>query len=240
MNKISKKLSEKRVTSASEKGDVVEHSPYCPRWTRRKEARPDEIMDAALDLFIEKGFAATRLDDVAKKAGVSKGTLYLYFSDKEDLFRKVVENGMVPQVKNLEDVIKAHTGSIDELVVKVVKGLTTLVTTTKMGAMPKLMISEIGNFPKLGEFYRDEVILRLHRTVGTIIEMGIARGEFREVPVLEAARDLLAPIFMMAIASNMPGFSEHLLIDADAQAEVTIDLWLRGIRKSNLAEEPLS
>ena len=216
------------------------HSTHCPRWLRRKEARPDEILDAALDLFIEKGFAATRLDDVAKKAGVSKGTLYLYFVDKEDVFRQVVENGILPEVKNLENIIKTHTGSIEELVNKVVKGLTKLVTTTKMGAMPKLMISEIGNFPQLGEFYRDEVVLRLHRTVGIIIEMGIARGEFRQVPILEAARTLLAPIFMMAIASNMPGFSEHLLIDADAQAEVTTDLWLRGIRKTNLAEEPLS
>lgn len=224
----------------SKDSNDIQHSIHCPRWTRRKEARPDEIMDAALDLFLEKGFAATRLEDVAKKAGVSKGTLYLYFSDKEDLFRQVVVNGILPQVKNLEKTIKAHTGTIDELVTKVVKNLTKLVTKTKMGAMPKLMISEIGNFPQLGEFYRDEVILRLHRTIGIIIEMGIARGEFRKVPILEAARDLLSPIFMMAIASNMPGFSKHLLIDADAQADVTIDLWLRGIRKSNLAEEPLS
>ena len=69
---------------------------------RRKEARPSELLEAALELFVEKGFAATRLEDVASRAGVSKGTLYLYFENKDALFKAVVQEGIIPVIAENE------------------------------------------------------------------------------------------------------------------------------------------
>ena len=93
-----------------------------PRWTRRKDARPDEIIAAALDLFVERGFATTRLDDVATRAGVSKGTLYLYFENKEDLFKAVVRGNIVPVLLHGEQLLKDFSGSSADLVRQLVRG----------------------------------------------------------------------------------------------------------------------
>ncbi len=200
------------------------------KWSRRKDARPQEIIDAALKLFAVKGFAATRLDDVAKEAGVSKGTLYLYFSDKEALFKQVVQGGMIDNIAPLEQAIKAHTGSAEDLLRMFVTHMTTLVTTTPVGAIPKLIISEAGNFPNVTAFYRDEVVFRIHKIMVSIIKKGVDSGEFRQAPLMEAARSLLAPIFMLALAVNMPGFKEKLEMNPAKQAEVTLDIWLKGMR----------
>ncbi|MCJ7838090.1 MAG: TetR/AcrR family transcriptional regulator, partial [Burkholderiales bacterium] len=93
-----------------------------PRWTRRKDARPEEIIAAALDLFVERGFAATRLDDVAARAGVSKGTLYLYFENQEDLFKAVVRGNVLPVLQHGEVLVGNFSGSSADLVRKLVRG----------------------------------------------------------------------------------------------------------------------
>jgi AcrR family transcriptional regulator len=200
------------------------------KWSRRKDARPQEIIDAALKLFAIKGFAATRLDDVAKQAGVSKGTLYLYFADKEALFKQVVQGGMIDNIAPLEGVIDAHVGKAEDLLRMVVSHMTTLVTTTPVGAIPKIIISEAGNFPKVTAFYRDEVVFKIHKIMVSIIIKGIDAGEFRPVPLMEAARSLLAPIFMLALVINMPGFKEKLEMNPSKQVDVTLDIWLKGMR----------
>src|SRR4249920_3188746 len=92
-----------------------------PRWERRKDARPGELASAALELFVERGFAATRLDDVAKRAGVSKGTLYLYFDSKDDLFKAVVREGIVSRIVEFEDRMRAYQGSSADLMRLLVK-----------------------------------------------------------------------------------------------------------------------
>lgn len=201
------------------------------RWVRRKEARPQEINDAALSLFIEKGFSATRLDDVAKRAGVSKGTLYLYFSDKEALFKNVIESCMVANIANFENIVDGHEGSAEELIRNIITMMAHLVTTTPAGAIPKLVISEAGNFPNVTSYYRDEVVLRIHKFMIRIIKMGVDNGEFKPMPPAEAARSLMAPIFMMAIATHMPGFKEKLEMNPTVQAQVTLDIWLSGVKK---------
>ena len=200
------------------------------RWARRKDARPTEIISAALSQFALKGFAATRLDDVAHAAGVTKGTLYLYFSDKEALFKQVVKSGMIENISPLEAAIKAHDGKAEDMLRTIVTHMTTLVTTTQVGAIPKIIISEAGNFPKVTAFYRDEVVVRMHKLMVSIIKKGVAQGEFAKAPYMEAARSLLAPIFMMAVAVNMPGFKEKLKMNPTKQATVSLDIWLKGMR----------
>src|SRR5512142_2099140 len=113
-------------------------SPPKPRWERRKEARPAELLAAALELFVEKGYAGTRLEDVAHRAGVSKGTLYLYFENKEDLFKAVVRGNVLPVLQHGEKLVEALSGSSADLVRKLVRGWWELTGSTKIAGIPKL------------------------------------------------------------------------------------------------------
>ena len=141
-----------------------------------KELRAAQILEAALDVFAEKGFAAARLDDVAKRAGVSKGTLYLYYSDKEDLFRQVVREGVVPNVAAIERLASTYNGPVAPFLRQTILKIAEIALTTKIGAIPKLIIREAGNFPKLAEFYRDEVIARGRGVIVSLIRRGIEKG----------------------------------------------------------------
>src|SRR5450830_597844 len=118
-----------------------------PRWERRKDARPQELLAAALDLFVERGFASTRLEDVARRAGVSKGTLYLYFANKEELFKAVVRDAIVPIIGEAEELIARFDGPSDELMRKVIMAWWQRSGECKTSGIPKLIMSEAGNFP---------------------------------------------------------------------------------------------
>src|SRR5690348_16342731 len=115
---------------------------YKPRWERRKDARPQELLAAALDLFVERGYASTRLEDVAKRAGVSKGTLYLYFENKEELFKAVVRENIVPAIGDGEDIIAGFEGNSAELLRCVLMGWWERIGETKASGITKLMMSE--------------------------------------------------------------------------------------------------
>src|SRR5207237_5701427 len=120
-----------------------------PRWQRRKEARPAEIVAAALEVFVERGFAAARLADVARRAGVTKGTVYLYFDSKEALFKAVVRETIVPVIAQGEALAQAFTGSARELVERLVREYWRLVGETAVAGIPKLMMAEAATFPEL-------------------------------------------------------------------------------------------
>ena len=152
-----------------------------PRWTRRKEARPEEITAAALELFVERGFAATRLEDVAARAGVSKGTVYLYFANKEELFKAVVREGLVSPIAEMKDYVAQFPGSTFDLLRMLVLGWWEKVGATRMAGIPKLLLGESGNFPELVRFYLAEVVEPGHAVMTAIVKRGIARGEFRKV-----------------------------------------------------------
>ncbi|MBV6539814.1 TetR/AcrR family transcriptional regulator, partial [Ursidibacter maritimus] len=124
-----------------------------PRWTRRKDARPQELLAAALVLFVERGYAATRLDDVATRAGVSKGTLYLYFASKEDLFRAVVRENLVPVLDEAEQAIDSYTGHSASLLREFILGWWQRIGDTPLSGLTKLMVAESGNFPEVAKFY---------------------------------------------------------------------------------------
>jgi len=151
--------------------------PPLTRW-QQKAARPGEILEAALDVFLEKGYAATRLNDVATRAGVSKGTVYLYFESKEYLFRRVLDNAVQTNIGPLEAVVKAHKGACAPLVEQFLTRVGQVVSGTKMGALPKLIIAESGNFPDLATYYRKNVISRVQKLFAGIVKKGIKRGGF--------------------------------------------------------------
>src|SRR5881397_2295928 len=129
-----------------------------PRWHRRKDARPGEIVAAALDVFVEHGFAAAKLSDVARRAGVTKGTVYLYFDSKEALFKAVVRETIVPVIAQGEALARAFTGSARELMEQLVREYCRLVGETAVAGVPKLMMAEAATFPELTRFYYEEVV----------------------------------------------------------------------------------
>jgi AcrR family transcriptional regulator len=161
-----------------------------PRWHRRPEARPEEILDAAQKVFGKSGFARAKLDDVARLAGVSKGTLYLYFDSKETLFREMVRAKIVALVAESEAVLEAHAGSYRDLLVQLITGMFYSMRNQDVVQISRVAQAEFASFPELAQFYFDEVIVRARRLVEQVLERGIAAGEFRPIPHGFGARAL--------------------------------------------------
>lgn len=168
------------------------------RRRRRKEARPQELTAAALSLFVEKGFAATRLDDVAERAGVSKGTLYLYFDSKDALFKAVIQEGVVPALHAGEALLDAYDDPL-ELLRAILLGWWERIGSTELGGIPKLMMSEAGNFPDVAAYYQREVIQRGTALLRAAVSRGMERGVFREVDLDTICSVLIAPLVYRAM-----------------------------------------
>ena len=166
---------------------------------RRKDERPSELIAAALDLFVERGFAATRLDDVAARAGVSKGTLYLYFESKEALFKAVIEEAIVPLLASAEDVIANDQGTSIDLLRRLLLGWWEQIGATRLAGVPKLIIAEARNFPAVAQYYHDAVIVRGRALLRTLLQRGIERGEFRPLDLETAIDVIYAPLMMLVV-----------------------------------------
>lgn len=196
------------------------------RWARRKDARPEEITAAALELFVERGYANTRLEDVAARAGVSKGTVYLYFANKEELFKAVVREGLVSPLLEMRELVERFEGPSMELLRMLMSGWWSRIGSTRLAGIPKLMIAEARNFPEIARFYVEEVVEPGQRTIARIVERGIERGEFRPVDPQEAAMLISAPMLVImlwrhSLACCVPAgsdFDPQSLIKAQLEA----------------------
>ncbi|MGE5387168.1 MAG: TetR/AcrR family transcriptional regulator [Betaproteobacteria bacterium] len=167
---------------------------------RRKEARPSELAAAALELFVEKGFAATRLEDIAARAGVSKGTLYLYFDSKDALFKAVIREGIMPIMDEAESRVASYRGGSFELLVAILRGCwENLGGAARLSGIPKLIVSESRNFPEVARFYYENVIQRGRALIGNALERGMNSGEFRRLEVEPCIDVALGPLFSLAI-----------------------------------------
>src|SRR5947199_4385661 len=202
-----------------------------PRWQRRKDERPAELLAAALEVFVEKGFAATKLADVARRAGVTKGTVYLYFDSKEALFKAVVRETIVPVIAKGEALAQSFTGSARELLEQLVREYWRLVGETAVAAVPKLMMAEAATFPELTRFYYEEVVTRGHRLMAGVIERGIKNGEFRPVNVMVAAKLAMSPLMHAVVARHAFGSCMPEAFDVKKYLDTHIDLYLHGIAK---------
>ncbi|XAH21276.1 TetR/AcrR family transcriptional regulator [Xylophilus sp. GW821-FHT01B05] len=198
-----------------------------PRRERRKEARPGELLEAALDVFVEKGFAAARVEEVAARAGVSKGTLFLYFSSKEELFKAVVRKNISGLYANWSAEIDGFTASSFEMLAYAMQEWWRLVGSTKAGGLCKLMEAESGNFPELINFYQQEVEAPGTALLARIVQRGIDRGEFRPLDVNYAAYALKAPMAFLMLHpqgdDGGPGFDPERFLRMQA------DLLLNGL-----------
>ena len=172
---------------------------------RRKDARPGELLDAALGLFVEKGFAATRAEEVAARAGVSKGTLFLYFPSKEELFKAVVRENMSGRFQEWKEEFETFEGSSADMVRYCMKVWWERVGATKASGITKLMISEARNFPELAAFYQQEVIKPGQDLIRGILKRGVERGEVH-VPDLDYALfSITAPMIFLIMMKHSLG-----------------------------------
>jgi len=203
--------------------------PAKPRWRRRKDARPEEIVSAALEVFADRGFAATKLEDIARRAGVTKGTIYLYFDSKEALFKALIRQTIVPVIAQGEAVAQSFTGSARELFERLVREYWRLVGETSLVGIPKLMMAEANNFPELARFYYDEVVTRGHRLMAGVIQRGVKAGEFRPVNVMLAAKLAMSPLMHAVIARKAFSACMPEGFDVDSYLNTHIDLYLHGI-----------
>lgn len=206
------------------------------RWQRRKEERPAEIIEAALQLFVERGYAATRLEDIARAAGISKGSLYRYFENKEALFKAMVIQVVIPEIEKAETTVKAYQGEISPLIQAMVLGWWETVGETRISGIPKLIISEAANFPELAEFYVNEVIKRGRKLVAGMIQRGVECGEFRqEIEPEYAARLLISPVVFAAIwKESLASYDDHY--DVKKYLSFESDVFLRGIRRQDVIQ----
>ncbi|HXY18723.1 MAG TPA: TetR/AcrR family transcriptional regulator [Gemmatimonadales bacterium] len=200
-----------------------------PRWQRRKDARPSEILAAALETFVEHGYAATRLEEVARRAGVTKGTLYIYFASKEALFKEVVRANVVPMLATAEQLAADRSADPESLLRQMVADWWRAMGPAGLGGIPKLVMSEAENFPELAQFWYGEVVLRGRRVFAQVLARGIEAGRFRSVDVDLAVRMILAPVLMAAIWKHSFHACEKESFAVEPYLGTVVDIFLRGI-----------
>ena len=191
---------------------------------RRKEARPGELLDAALDLFVEKGFAATRAEEVAARAGVSKGTLFLYFQSKEELFKAVVRENISGRFKEWNEEFAAFEGNSAEMLGYCMNVWWDRVGATKASGITKLMMSEASNFPELAAFYQHEVIQPGQTLIRRVLQRGIDRGEFRPMDLDYAIYSVIAPMIFLILAKHSAGVCVQNMVELDPKKYIAIQL----------------
>ncbi|MDE2614249.1 MAG: TetR/AcrR family transcriptional regulator [Burkholderiales bacterium] len=203
-----------------------------PTRRRRKEARPQELLDAALALFVDKGFAATRTEEVAQRAGVSKGTLYLYYPSKAELFKAVVRRTLTHLIAEGQEAVAQYQGSSSDLIAALMNAWWERVGCTPAAGIHKVILAEVRNFPELAQFYADEVLAPADRLFSSAVRRGIERGEFRALPLHAAAHALMAPVMFMTLHQHSIGACHvHGAQPPDARAlmRTHLDLVLRGL-----------
>jgi TetR/AcrR family transcriptional regulator len=199
---------------------------------RRKEARPGELLDAALDLFVEKGFAATRSEEVAARAGVSKGTLFLYFPSKEELFKAVVRENISGRFAEWNQEFEAYEGTSAEMVRYCMRVWWDRIGATRASGITKLMMSEARNFPELAAFYQQEVIRPGTQLIRRILQRGVESGEFRSTLDLDyTVYSVIAPMIFLIMAKHSLGacVPQDCAVDPERYLKAQADTLVAGL-----------
>ncbi|WP_291861130.1 TetR/AcrR family transcriptional regulator [Bradyrhizobium sp.] len=187
----------------------------------RTAERRAAIIEAALDEFISRGFAATRLDDVAKRAGVAKGTIYLHFKDKESMFEELIRTALVPMINRLHAPPPVG-GSVRDMVEGFAQNFIREVASTRRGDIVRLIVAEGPRFPAIADFYYREVVSRGLAGMRALIELGIARGEIQHKNLSRFPQIMVAPALIAVIWQSL--FSRHAPLDAIEMFRVHLDL----------------
>jgi AcrR family transcriptional regulator len=200
---------------------------------RRKEARPGELLDAALSLFVEKGFAATRMEEVATRAGVSKGTVFLYFPSKEELFKAVVRENISGRFEEWNAEFLNYEGSAADMLHHCMTSWWQRVGSTQASGITKLLISEGSHFPDIVEFYQNEVVQPGHALIRQVLQRGIDRGEFRAVNLDFAVYGVVAVMMFLILSKHAAAcLPNKQALDPDAYIANQVALMLQGLSAS--------
>ena len=204
-----------------------------PKRARRKEARPGELLVAALDLFVEKGFAATRMEEVAARAGVSKGTVFLYFSSKEELFKAVVRHNISGRFPQWNAEFESFRGSGSEMLRYCMQSWWDGVGATQASGISKLMVSEGRNFPEIAAFYQSEVVAPGHQLIRRVLQRGIDRGEFRDLDLDQAVYGVIASMMFLILSKHSMGMclKDDMNLDPHAYIACQADIFARGLSR---------
>jgi AcrR family transcriptional regulator len=199
-----------------------------PKFQRRKEDRPAEITEAALAVFAENGYSATRVDDVAKRAGVSKGLLYLYFKTKEELFKAVIRSFVAPKVRELSDIVDESDLSAEEFIrgpfLQMIKSL----PDSPVRIIVRLMFSEGHNHPDLVEFYWENVVTHAIEMMKKLVARGVQSGEFRKSAVDDLPQLLVSPVILSIVWNQV--FERLEKLDTDLLIETHIEAMLSYLK----------
>ena len=198
-----------------------------PRYQRRKEDRPQEITEAAFAAFADKGFAATKVEDVARRAGVSKGLLYLYFKTKEELFKAVIRSVVTPRVDELTRTLDSSELSAEAFIRGPLLAFMKRLPGSPASVVIRLMISEAPKHPDLVNYYWDNVASRGLGALRQLLERGVASGEFRDSAVNELPQLFVAPVMMSIVWGTV--FADRSL-DTDKLIETHVDMILAYIK----------
>jgi TetR/AcrR family transcriptional regulator len=201
-----------------------------PSRRRLKEARPAQLIAAAFEVFAEKGFAATRLEDVARRAGLAKGTAYLYFPNKEALFKAAIREAVVARIAMGERDVEEWQGSSQELLQRMLEQWAEVIRTHRGGFL-KLIIAEAKNFPDLAEWYQREVADRGQRLMAAILRRGMERGEFRLLDPEATALVIAGPMCFRAISTDALGCHETRPVPDERFFATHFDILLAGLRR---------
>jgi AcrR family transcriptional regulator len=211
---------------------TTDHRASAPRWRRRKEARPGEILQAALETFVERGFAASRLEEVARRAGVTRGTMYLYFPSKQALFEAVVRRSMIPGIERAEQLASEFEGDSADLLERLVRDWWERVgNSPTLGGLPKLVMAEAANFPDIARFYHSHVVRRGQAVLQHAVKRGIERGEFDPgVDPAIIARLAVAPLLIATQWCHSFGPVVGEIMDSNAILDTHLRILRRALR----------
>jgi AcrR family transcriptional regulator len=206
--------------------------PASTQRQRRKDARPLELLDAALDLFVEKGFAAARAEEVAQRAGVSKGTLYLYYPSKEELFKAVIVRNLSSRIADTAQQVQAWNGAMAPLLQSLLVEWWQQTYASPASGVFKIIVGEVRNFPEIAEYYVQQVIEPGSQLIGGIIAQGIRSGEFRTVDVESTVHSLVMPMVMLCVHKHGLAACTQHQIDGQRFIAEHVDLVVHGLRRS--------
>jgi AcrR family transcriptional regulator len=205
-------------------------APITPHWRQRKALRNEQILAAAFDVFAAHGYAETRLDEVAKRAGVAKGTIYLYFKNKEQLFRAVARSLIQ---KRFDALVGTFRGTAPELLRELLSRMySQIVRNDRARSILRLMLAESGKFPRLSEIYHREIIAPGIKAVRQVLKRGIASGEFRKTAAVEFPQILVAPGILAIVWKLLHGDRHRLDLNAYLQAH--LNFVLCSVRKKQV------
>jgi AcrR family transcriptional regulator len=199
-----------------------------PRWRRRAEARPEEILDAALAEFTARGFEAARMEDIAKAAGLSKAAIYLYFPSKMALLEALIEARVAPLANQAQTL--ATAGAADPLMAlrMLATAAAMRISDEKIFAVPRLVIGVSGRFPEIAEYYRTHVVEKARAALEALIDAGKAKGSIRDVDTRAVTRAFIGPLFFEAMWTHVLR-GESALADPQTLVAQHLDVLLNGL-----------